>query len=100
MWLRVQACIFGNVDALHNLAGYYACSAEEGTLPKSVKKTAYNMYKRGAIKGHAGCQYDYGLGIVLGEVEGKKKEEGLNLIKLAAERGYPAAEMFMDNYPA
>jgi hypothetical protein len=58
------------------------------------------MYKKGAVKGHAGCQYDSGLGIVIGEIEGEKKEEGLNLIKLAAEKGYPAARMFMNENSA
>jgi TPR repeat protein len=99
MWLLFRAHVLGDLEALHDIAAYYASAHQEGLLQRKYYEKAFLYYKRGAEKGNPACMYDYGFMVLLGEVGVKDEGVGLHWIKKAADAGDSAARDFLADYP-
>ena len=96
--LYFRAFCFRDLRALHSLAASYAVGEVKGVNSRFARCKAAKLYRRGAAAGHAGCQYDYGLMILLGETKGEMSE-GKQLIERAAAQGHVGAADLMQDHP-
>ena len=98
LWLLFRAHVLGDLDALHNIAAYYAYEVCEHRLAHKYLIKAFRYYRYGAERGNPGCQYDYGFMLIVGDAGIKDEELGLSWIKKAADADYPSARKFLAEY--
>ena len=79
--------LLGDSDACHYLGARYA-TGDDGEWPKQDLRAAVRWYRLGADRGDAGCQYDLGFMVLLGEGTPRDHRAGVRLLEQAASQGF------------